>query len=148
MNKKPSIRSIVIINLVNNIPMAIVMSLTAPLLMGIPLVFTNVMTNIIIAFILACIINLVIPIPPIATGFPKLFKLKPQSVGGRIIGNVPVCLIFVLIIGLLLNLYNVRQVPAFIFAFLGTFAPLYIVCFIVSMITTPIAMKLAFGAEP
>lgn len=147
MKQKPNGKAIVIINLVNNIPMAIVMSLTAPLLMGIPLVLSQVMGNVLMAFVLACIINLALPIPVIAEGFPKLFKIAPQSVAGRMVGNLPVCLIFVLIIGLILNLYNVRAVPDFIFAFLGTFPPLYAVCFVVSLITAPIAMRLAFGAE-
>ena len=127
--------------------MAIVMSLTAPLLMGLPLVPGSVLANILIAFVLACIINLILPIPLIAVGVPKALKMNPESLGGRIVGNIPICLIFVLIIGLILNLYNVRQVPAFIFAFAGTFVPLYLVCFIVSMITNPIASKLAFGGS-
>lgn len=144
MKQKPSAKSIMILNLVNNIPMAIVMSVTAPLVIGIPLVFSSVMTNILIAFVLACIVNAAVPIPLIAESFPKLFKVSPQSVGGRLLGNIPVCLIFVVIIGLLLNLYNVKQFPAFIFAFIGTFVPMYAVCFVASMITNPIAMKLAF----
>ncbi len=147
MKQKPSVKSIIIINLFNNIPMAVVMSLTAPLLMGIPLVLSNVLTNILIAFVLACLINLLIPIPLIAEGFPKLFKQPSNSLLGRFLGNIPVCLIFVIIIGVILNLYNVRQFPAFLFAFLGTCLPLYAVCFVVSMITNPIAMKMAFRAE-
>lgn len=145
MDQKLSLRPIVIINLVNNIPMAIVMSTAAPLLAGMPLAFPGWAANVIIAFILACIINIAIPIPLIAGGFPGLLKLNPESVPGRIVGNIPVCLVFVLIIGLILTYYNVRMVPVFIFAFLDTFAPLYLICFVVSMITNPIAMKLAFG---
>lgn len=144
MKQKPSLKSIIIINLVNNIPMSIVMSITAPLLMGIPLVPSKVITNICIAFVLACIINLVVPIPLIANNFPKIFNKDPNSFAGGLIANIPIALIFVVIIGLLLNLYNVRAVPDFIFAFLATFLPLYIVCFIISMITNPIAQKLAF----
>lgn len=147
MKQKPDPKSIVILNLVNNIPMAIVMSLAAPLIMRIPLVFSNFIVNVLIAFVIACILNIIIPVPRIAEGFPKLFKVSPQSLGGRILGNIPISLIFVVIIGLVLNLYNVRQFPAFIFAFLGTFAPIYVVCFVLSMITNPIAIKLAFGTE-
>lgn len=147
MNQKPSLRSIVIINLINNIPMAIVMSTAAPLLSGMSIVFSSWAANVIIAFILACIINIVIPIPLIANGMPRVLKLEPESVPGRIVGNIPVCLIFVLIIGLILTYYNVRMVPVFIFAFLETFVPLYLICFVVSMITNPIAMKLAFGDQ-
>ena len=119
----------------------IVMSLTAPLLMGLPLVPGSVLANILIAFVLACIINLILPIPLIAVGVPKALKMNPESLGGRIVGNIPICLIFVLIIGLILNLYNVRQVPAFIFAFAGTFVPLYLVCCSVSMITNQMCIR-------
>ncbi|QOV19377.1 hypothetical protein INP51_15825 [Blautia liquoris] len=145
MKQKPSLKSVVVLNLVNNIPMAIVMSVTAPLVMGIPMVFSNIMENIVIAFLLACIVNLAVPIPLIAEKFSKLFKQPPESFAGRLLGNIPVCLIFVVIIGLILNAYNVRQFPGFIFAFFGTFIPMYLVCFVISMFTNPFAMKLAFG---
>lgn len=99
MNEKPELRSIVIINLVNNIPIAIVMSTAAPLLSGMAIAFSSWAANVIIAFIL----------------------------------------------GLVLTYYNVRMAPAFIFAFFETFVPLYLICFVVSMVTNPIAMNLALG---
>lgn len=148
MAQRPSGKQIAIINLVNNIPMAIVMSTAAPLLSGVPIVFSNWIMNVLIAFVLACIISLVIPIPLIANKFPGVFKLDPNSLIGRIVGNIPICLIYVLIIGLILTYYNVRQAPAFIFAFLSTALPLYLICFVISMVTNPIAQKLAFGSNP
>lgn len=110
MNEKPSFKQITIINLVNNIPMALIMSTVAPI---------------------------------IAKKFPTLFKLDPNKFAGRVVGNIPIAFIFVVIIGLVLTYYNVRLVPVFIFAFIATFIPLYLICFVVSMITNPIAMKLA-----
>ncbi|WP_270301051.1 hypothetical protein [Terrisporobacter petrolearius] len=109
MNEKPSFKQITIINLVNNIPMALIMSTVAPI---------------------------------IAKKFPTLFKLDPNKFAGRVVGNIPIAFIFVVIIGLVLTYYNVRLVPVFIFAFIATFIPLYLICFVVSMITNPIAMKL------
>lgn len=109
MNEKPSFKQIAIINLVNNIPMALIMSTVAPI---------------------------------IAKKFPTLFKLDPNKFAGRVVGNIPIAFIFVVIIGLVLTYYNVRLVPVFIFAFIATFIPLYLICFVVSMITNPIAMKL------
>ncbi len=123
--------------------MAIVMSTVAPLLGGQSIEPFNWTMNVLIAFVIACIINIVVPVPLIANNFPKLFKLDPEKMAGRIVGNIPVAFIFVLIIGLILTYYNVRMVPVFLFAFLGTFLPLYLICFIISMITNPIAMKLA-----
>lgn len=142
---RPNFKQFAIINLVNNIPMAIIMSTVAPIMAKMPLNFGTVAVNVIFAFVLACIINLIVPVPLIAESFPKVFKLDPTSVPGRIVANIPICAIFVVIIGLILTWYNVRLVPIFIFAFLSTFIPLYIICFIVSMITNPIAIKLAFG---
>jgi len=84
------------------------------------------------------------PLPP---RFPALFRLDPQSFAGRIIGTLLLAAIFVLIIGLLLNVYNVRQFPAFIFAFLDTFVPLWLICSAVALITNPAADKLAFQSR-
>ncbi|MGL5436077.1 MAG: hypothetical protein ACRDBO_11845 [Lachnospiraceae bacterium] len=145
--QKPTGKQIAILNIVNNTPMAIVMSTVAPLLAGMPLMFSGWLTNVIIAFVIACIINLVIPVPLIAVKFPALFKLDPHSFIGRVVGTLLLAAIFVLIIGLLLNLYNVRVFPIFIFAFLDTFLPLYLVCFVVAMIFNPVADKLAFGSR-
>ncbi len=145
--QKPTGKQIAILNIVNNTPMAIVMSTVAPLLAGMPLVFSGWITNVIIAFVIACIINLVVPVPLIAVKFPALFKLDPHSFIGRVVGTLLLAAIFVVIIGLLLNLYNVRIFPIFIFAFLETFVPLYLICFVVAMIFNPIADKMAFGSR-
>lgn len=106
--QKPSAKFIVVFNLVQNIPTAIAMSVTAPLLVHQPVFTINLLANILIGFVLATLINLLIPIPKIAMGFPALFKLNPEGFAGRTVGNIPVCFIFHVIIGLVLNLYNVR----------------------------------------
>lgn len=143
MNQKPSFKQIAVINLVNNIPMAIIMSTVAPLLNGQALGLKNWIMNVIIAFVIACLINVIVPVPLIANKFPAIFKMDAEKISGRIVGNIPVAFIFVVIIGLALTYYNVRIVPVFVFAFAATFIPLYLVCFVLSMITNPIAMKLA-----
>lgn len=145
--QKPSVKFIVVFNLVQNIPMAIAMSVTAPLLVHQPVFTLNLLVNILIGFVLATLINLLIPIPKIAMGFPALFKINPEGIAGRIVGNIPVCFIFNFIIGLVLNLYNVRAVPDFLFAFLGTFIPMYLVLFVVALIFVPIATKAAMAAD-
>jgi len=143
MNEKPSFKQIATINLVNNIPMALIMSTVAPLIGGQKIEINNWIINVLIAFVIACVINAVVPVPLIAKKFPTLFKLDPNKFAGRVVGNIPIAFIFVVIIGLVLTYYNVRLVPVFIFAFIATFIPLYLICFVVSMITNPIAMKLA-----
>lgn len=143
MNEKPNFKQIAIINLVNNIPMALIMSTVAPIIGGQKIEINNWIINVLIAFVIACVINAVVPVPLIAKKFPTLFKLDPNKFAGRVVGNIPIAFIFVVIIGLVLTYYNVRLVPVFIFAFIATFIPLYLICFVVSMITNPIAMKLA-----
>lgn len=145
MEQKPNGKQILILNLVNNIPLAIIMSTVAPLIVGMPIVFTNWIANVLIAFVLACVINIVFPIPKMAAGIPKAFKLNPKSLVGRFVANIPIAALFVLIIGLILTFYNVRKAPDFIFAFLATALPLYGLCFIVAMFTNALAEKLAFG---
>lgn len=145
--QKPTGKQILILNLVNNTPMAVVMSTAAPLLAGLPLELMGWLTNVIIAFVLACIINLVLPVPVIGARFPALFGLDPKSLAGRFAGTLLLAAIFVVIIGLILNVYNVRQFPAFIFAFLETFVPLWLICFAVAMIANPIADRLAFKSR-
>ena len=143
MNEKLRFKQIAIINLVNNIPMALIMSTVAPIIGGQKIEINNWIINVLIAFVIACVINAVVPVPLIAKKFPTLFKLDPNKFAGRVVGNIPIAFIFVVIIGLVLTYYNVRLVPVFIFAFIATFIPLYLICFVVSMITNPIAMKLA-----
>lgn len=144
---KPSVKFLVVFNLVQNIPMAVAMSIAAPLLAGQPVFNLNLLINILIGFVVATLINLLLPIQKIAMGFPKLFKVDPEKIGGRLLGNIPVCLIFTVIVGLVMNLYNVRAVPAFLFAFLGTFIPMYLILFVVALIFVPIATKAAMAAD-
>lgn len=148
--EKPSLKFFIVFNLVMNIPLATAMSIGGMLFSGNAdkLLSPALLVNILLGFVFSCIVNAVVPIPLIAINFPKLFKVDPESVPGRILGNVPVVLIFVIIIGLVMNFANVQvfggaPFPAFIFAFLGTFIPMYILCFVVAMIFIPIAQGAA-----
>ena len=151
--EKPSLKFFVVFNLVMNIPLATAMSIGGMIFSGnaANLLTPALLINILLGFVLACIVNAVFPIPLIAMGFPKLFHVDPESVAGRILGNVPVVVIFVAIIGLAMNFVNVQifagaAAPAFLFAFLGTFIPMYILCFVVAMIFIPIAQGAAAKA--
>ena len=150
MMGKPSLKFFIVFNLIMNIPLATAMSIGGMIFSGNAdkLLTPALLVNILIGFVLACIVNAVFPIPLIAMGFPKLFKMDPESVPGRVLGNVPVVVIFVVIIGLAMNFVNVQlfagaAFPAFIFAFLGTFIPMYILCFVVAMLIIPIAQGVA-----
>lgn len=148
--EKPSLKFFVVFNLVMNIPLATAMSIGGMLFSGNAdkLLTPALLVNILLGFVFACIVNAVVPIPLIAINFPKLFKVDSESVPGRILGNVPVVFIFVIIIGLVMNFVNVQvfggaPFPTFLFAFLGTFLPMYILCFVVAMIFIPIAQGAA-----
>ncbi|SFG65785.1 hypothetical protein [Oribacterium sp. WCC10] len=148
--EKPSLKFFIVFNLVMNIPLATAMSIGGMLFSGNAdkLLTPALLVNILLGFVFACIVNAALPIPLIAISFPKLFKIEPESIPGRILGNVPVVFIFVIIIGLVMNFANVQvfggaPFPAFIFAFLGTFIPMYILCFAVAMIFIPIAQGAA-----
>ena len=151
---KPSLKFFIVFNLVMNIPLATAMSIGGMIFSGNT---ANLLTpalpiNILIGFVLACIVNAIFPIPLIAMGFPRLFNIDPESVPGRFLGNVPVVVIFVAIIGLVMNFVNVQifagaPVPAFLFAFIGTFIPMYVLCYVVAMIFIPIAQGAAAKAD-
>ena len=151
---KPSLKFFIVFNLIMNIPMATAMSIGGMVFSGQAdrLLSPALFVNILLGFIVACIVNAVFPIPLIAMNFPKLFKIDPESVPGRILGNVPVVFIFVIIIGLIMNFVNVQifaaqPFPTFLFAFIGTFIPMYILCYIVAMIFIPIAQGAAAKAD-
>ena len=145
----PSGKWIIIFNLVLDIPMAVVMSVSAALLSGAPvgtLISPNLFVNIFIGFCLAFLVNVVFPVQKILAGFAGLFKLDPQSLPGGLVGSLPVCLLFTVGVGFPLTFYNVREFPAYCFAFLSTFLPLYVILYLVAFIFTPLATKAANAA--
>jgi len=148
--EKPSLKFFVVFNLVMNIPLATAMSVGGMIFSGnaANLLTPALLINILIGFIFACIINVVVPIPVIAKKFPEKLGLDPDGIAGRMVGNVPIVCIFVVIIGLVMNFVNVQlfagvTAPAFLFAFLDTFIPMYILCFMIAMICIPIAQQAA-----
>lgn len=143
--ERPTGKQILILNLVNNIPLAVLMSTMAPLLAGQPIELGRWFINVGVAFVLACLINIVFPIPKWSIGIPSKFGLNPKSLLGRIVANLVIAVLFVLIIGLVLTYINVPIIPVFIFAFLDTAIPIYFTCVVIALITTTIAEKLAFG---
>ena len=148
--QKPSAKWVIIFNIVLDLPMAIVMSISAALLSHQPLVLVpNLLSNIAIGFVLAFLINVILPIPLISAKFAGLFGIKPHTLGESLVGGLPVCLIFTVGIGLPLTVFNLamaHQLNMVWPAFFGTFIPLYIILYIVAFIMTPIAAKAATAA--
>lgn len=143
---KPSPKFIIVLNLTLNLPIALAMSIVASLMNGGITTLTWILAF--VGFVLACIISAVINVQKISGGFAGLFKLSPESVVGRFVGNVPVCIIYTAVILAVMLVINIGfVVPDIFFAFLGMFAPLFIVAYVVSMIMTPIAFKAATAAS-
>lgn len=148
MNKKMNLKFFVVMNLVANIPMSLAMAITGPIVSHQPVFTPNLLVNLILGFVLSVLINLLFPIPKISAAVPAMLKLKPESLAGRLVGNAVPAFIFIAIIGLVMNFYNVYIVagvpgPVFLFAYIESFLPMYVVCYIVSFIFIPIAMKAA-----
>ena len=148
--QKPSAKWVIIFNIVLDLPMAIIMAVSAALLSHQPLVLVpNLLSNIVIAFCLAFLINVILPIPLISAKFAGLFGIKPHTLGESLVGGIPVCLIFNVGIGLPLTIFKLamaHQLKMLWPAFFGTFIPLYIILYIVAFIMTPIAAKAANAA--
>ena len=156
--QKPSFKWVLIFNIILDLPMAIIMSISATLLNKAPLVFfPNLLSNIIIGFVLAFLINVILPIALISAGFARLFRIKPHTIAESLVGGLPVCLIFTVGIGLPLSAFNLfvasKNVPDMTFSFgavwgsfIATFIPLYIILYIVAFIMTPIAATCATNA--
>lgn len=138
-----SLKGFIIFNIIMNIPMAIAMSVTAPLLMGKSVLNVHTLWMIGLGFVLATLINVIFPVQKISENFAMKFKLDPKSAKAKIVGNIPVCALFVFIIGAIMTVVNVPVFPDVIFAFIMPLIPLYVVCFIVSMIFAPIALGIA-----
>lgn len=148
--QKPSMKWVIIFNVVLDLPMAIVMSVSAALLAHQPLVLVpNLLSNIVIGFVLAFLINVILPIPLISAKFAGLFHIKPHTLAENLVGSLPVCLIFTVGIGAPLTAFNLGmagQMNMFWQAFLGTFLPLYAILYVVAFIMTPIAATVATNA--
>lgn len=159
MNQKPSAKFIIVMNLVMNIPMAVAMSVTAGILSAVgqgqpaSSAFSGLLLiNILIGFVCACIINAVVPVQKIVKTFPAKLGMNPDTFLGALVGNLPVVLIFVVVIGIIMTVFNVMIIAkqpfiVCLMAFLKTFIPLYVVCLIVAMIFAPIALKAAMAAD-
>lgn len=152
---KPGLGFLVAFNLTENLPLAIVMSLAAPLLSGQPIVPASFALNVLVAFVIATLLNLILPVQKMSVAVPSALHLDPHGIAGLLVGNVIPALIFVVVIGVSLTALNViphlpPEAPAAA-AVLGEFAatalPLYALCFVVSLIMTPIALKAGMAAD-
>lgn len=142
---KPNFKQLITINLVNNIPTAIAIPTAAFSVTHTSPSISNWLINVLLAFVVSFVVFFIFPFAKISKAVPIFFHIPPKSLVGRLLGNLPVNLINVLIIGTTLNYYNIRQFPDFIYTFLATILPIYFIAYIVSTFANILADKLAFG---
>ncbi|MCR4781666.1 MAG: hypothetical protein K5851_02795 [Lachnospiraceae bacterium] len=152
MNGKPSAKFIIVMNLIMDIPMAVVMSIMGPILAKQPVITPLFPINCLIGFALAFFINAVFPISAISAKFAGLFKVKRHSFVENIIGNIPAAAIFVFIIGFVMNVFDVFIMAKQPFlnammAWVFTFVPMWLVCWIIACIFVPIALRCALATD-
>jgi hypothetical protein len=139
---KINVKRWMIMNTVINLPVSIMISVTASLLHG----GINITTLwfAVLGYLLACIVNIIIPIHRVNIGFAKYFKANPDSLIEKLLGNIAGTFIVTTIVVLIMVIISVGFVfPNFIFAFLNIFPALYLVAYIVSFVMAPIAIKIA-----
>lgn len=151
---KPSAKFLIVFNVVMNLPIAVALAVTATLMTGGPAAFGTAQPYLmcLLGFVIACIVAAVVPVNKINMGFPKLFKLDPEKIGGRLVANIPVALIFTAVILAVMIVLNVGPAVHYamgpmVGAFFGMLLPLTVVAYIVSMIFAPIAVKAAMSAD-
>jgi hypothetical protein len=142
-----SIKSTAIFNIVENVPLGVVMTTSSCLFAGTPMWTANFWINIVIAAFTGTLVNLVFPIQGWMRRFATKCHCHPSSLAGHLVGNLPAALVSVSIVGSVLSAYNVRAFPAFLFSFLHTFILLYVILYLASLVLVPVAMKVACMAD-
>lgn len=137
----------VIQNTIQNLPLAIGLSVTAAATGGNLSLSLHLLSNVALGFVLACLLSIILPVQRMSAAVAGWFHQDPNSLAGRAISNVPMSFLFTAIIGLVMSFYNVPVFPTFIFALISSFIPLFIVCYIIAFIVNPISVKVALNAE-
>ena len=140
------LKFIIVQNVVQNIPLAIALSVTASALSGNLKFGLGLLSNVLIGFVSASFFNIILPTQKMSAAIAGLVKQDPSSIGGNAASNVVMSFIFTVLVGLIMSFYNVPIFPTFIFALISQFIPLYIVCYIVSFFFVPLAIKAAVAA--
>lgn len=139
---KTDFKFMMIFNAVCNLPVSIAMSITASLMTS----GINYMSWLLslLGFAIAIALGALIKPSKLNAGFAAFFRLKPETLPGKIVGNVATTVIFTAVILTVMLLINVGPVfPAILFAFRDMYLPLFAVAYIVSLIMTPIALRAA-----
>lgn len=136
----------IVYNLIMNLGVSFALSMAAQLLSVGKVIPSLFFVNLLLAYVIALVIGIFIPVGRIGFGFAKLFKEKPGTLKFALLFNVPVSLIFTVILSLCMTYFNViilQKLPMVVFAkgFLSLILPLYAVGYIVSLVLDQPAHK-------
>ena len=147
---KPGTKWKLIFSIVMDVVLSVVLSISGTLLAHQKLVFfPNLVSSIALCFVIAFLVSTIIPIPKVSVGFAGLLHIKPHTMAEKLVGNIPVSLLFTVIAGGALtffNLYMAKHVELFPRVFLGSFLPMFAIVFVVTFCMTPIAAAVANSA--
>ncbi len=147
---KPGKKWIIIFNVVMALVMAVIMSVSAILLAHQKIVlYPNLAAGIALSFALAFAVSMIVPMHKIEVGFPGLLHIKPHTMTEKLVGIIPVSLIFTVIVGgalTLLNLYMAHQIELFPRTFARAFLPMLLIMYVVVFIMTPVSAAIANNA--
>lgn len=138
---------IIVYNAVMYLVVAAAMSISSILLQNQKLIFfPNLVMDIVISFVIAFLVSMILPVPKISVGFAGLLHIKPHTLREKLAGNIPVCLIFTVIVSgvlTLLNLFMAHHTELFWKTFPGSLLPMLGIMYVVTFIMTPIASSAA-----
>ena len=147
---KPGKKWIIIFNVVMDLVMAVILSISAILLAHQKIaLYPNLTAGIALSFVFAFAVSMIVPIHKIEVGFPGLLHIKPHTLTEKLVGIIPVSLIFTVIVGgalTFLNLYLAHQTEQFPRTYLGSFLPMFLIVYAVVFIMTPVSAAIANNA--
>ncbi|MCI9124167.1 MAG: hypothetical protein HFH35_08830 [Eubacterium sp.] len=104
--------------------------------------------NCVVAYISATIIGLGIPSVPLGMAFARKFGAKEGTLPFALLLNLVVNTVYTLFLSIIMTFVNVyllagAPLPAVLFGVLENFIPIWIVCYIISLISAPVCQNLA-----
>ncbi|MFA0815225.1 MAG: DUF2798 domain-containing protein [Anaerofustis sp.] len=108
-----------------------------------PMLFLPIFIAFLEAFAIGFVIGSLIPLPKIGDAFAKTLRCKERSLLYILIYNIPITLIMVVIMSFSLTLINVGFVPYLLGAWISGFPFALLLCYLVSVLITPVIPLLA-----
>lgn len=140
---KKSSKFNLVFNIINNLSVSLSMCITAQLLVLRRIVLPQFILLALTGCVIALIMSYTLPIKQLGAKFAHLFKQDFEMPQGALIGNIAINTVYVTIISLAMTLINVGFASYFFFAWISMYPILWVVSYIVSSLSTPLALKAA-----